>query len=442
MATGGQDSLRSMRRLTWWFTAGLTWAVAAVAVVAVVVVDGSVAVRLAVGLTAVAGAASCGWLFAQPLWPTAGAAGSAGSPDDDDPGHQRSVAGGLRTLPAAPVAAVAIGCGAVLALVAPLLGPAVGGFSRVAPGLAASAVLVSATRLGRPRPVVTGVVVGVAGVVLAGALAAGGAALAVATGADTGDVAGVVPAAGIHGAVWAVVVVLTIATQAWIWDVVGRLDQARRLAADLAVAEERLRFAGDLHDVQGHHLQVIALASELAARLSEQDPVAARAHMEEVQRLARAALEDTREVVRGYRARSLAGELANATRVLVAAGIDCPPPGAPPPPLPDPVRNVLGLVVREATTNVLRHSRARRAEVRLTVDGGHAELEVRNDGAAHADGASGRRAEGTGLDGLAQRVGGAGGTLVWGHDDGWFRVAARLPLDPFDGGMPAGQGGA
>ena len=113
-----------------------------------------------------------------------------------------------------------------------------------------------------------------------------------------------------------------LAAARWFWELVHRLEAARRLEGQLAVADERLRFAADLHDIQGHHLQVIALKSELATRLAEADPPAAAAQMAEVQEHARTALADTREVVQGYRQTPLTEELANATRVLEAAGID------------------------------------------------------------------------------------------------------------------------
>jgi two-component system sensor histidine kinase DesK len=117
----------------------------------------------------------------------------------------------------------------------------------------------------------------------------------------------------------------------WGWEVAARLERARRLAAELAVADERLRFAADLHDIQGHHLQVIALKSELAARLADADPARAAAEMREVQRLSTEALQDTRAVVQGYRRTSLDEEITNATRVLAAAGIDADCRSTPPP---------------------------------------------------------------------------------------------------------------
>jgi DNA-binding CsgD family transcriptional regulator len=80
----------------------------------------------------------------------------------------------------------------------------------------------------------------------------------------------------------------------WGWEVAARLERARRLSAELAVKDERLRFAADLHDIQGHHLQVIALKSELAARLAQTDPARAAVEMQQVQRLSTAALRAAR----------------------------------------------------------------------------------------------------------------------------------------------------
>jgi len=213
----------------------------------------------------------------------------------------------------------------------------------------------------------------------------------------------------------------------WGWEVAARLERARRLSAELAVTDERLRFAADLHDIQGHHLQVIALKSELAARLAASDPVRAAVEMQQVQRLATEALRDTRAVVQGYRRTALHEEIANATRVLAAADIDARmqiDPAADADRLSETSRHLLGLVMREATTNVLRHSQARRAEVDYRVDAGLARLQVRNDGAIDQPGAS----PGSGLRTLAERLTAAGGRLTWERDGDRFLVAASLPL--------------
>ncbi|WP_062436877.1 sensor histidine kinase [Herbidospora daliensis] len=209
----------------------------------------------------------------------------------------------------------------------------------------------------------------------------------------------------------------------WAWDIAERLNAARRLDGELAVTRERLRFAADLHDIQGHHLQVIARKSELAARLAAADPARATAEMLEVQRLATDALSDTRAVVQGYRRTTLDAELANAGRVLAAADIRVQM-NVEPAPLPDADRHLLGLVVREATTNVLRHSRASAAEVDYRLTDGLARLRVRNDGTTGPPGAG----SGTGLRTLADRLRAAGGELTWEHDHGSFVVTACLPV--------------
>ncbi|MFI6012785.1 histidine kinase [Streptomyces sp. NPDC051243] len=215
----------------------------------------------------------------------------------------------------------------------------------------------------------------------------------------------------------------------WAWDTARRLDEARRLEAELAVREERLRFAADLHDIQGHHLQVIAMKSELAARLVEVDPARAAAELKEIRQLSVDALSDTRAVVRGYRRTSLDDEIGNATRVLAAAGIDARTnldPAAVATGLTDPARHLLGLVMREATTNVLRHSRADHAEVDYRIADGSARLRVSNDGAEeHPAGL-----DGTGLRSLAERLEAAGGQLTWHRDGDRFVVAAALPVGP------------
>ncbi|MEV0224525.1 histidine kinase [Streptomyces sp. NPDC050704] len=219
----------------------------------------------------------------------------------------------------------------------------------------------------------------------------------------------------------------------WAWDTARRLNEARRLEAELAVKDERLRFAADLHDIQGHHLQVIALKSELAGRLVEVDPERAAAEMKEVRRLAADALSDTRAVVQGYRRTTLDDEIANATRVLAAADIDATMTLEPATAdtalvdsaLPDSTRHLLGLVMREATTNVLRHSRARHAEVDYRVTGGLARLRVSNDGADEHPAAT----TGTGLSTLGERLRAAGGELTWARDGEHFTVAAALPTN-------------
>ncbi|KDN84098.1 sensor histidine kinase [Kitasatospora cheerisanensis] len=215
---------------------------------------------------------------------------------------------------------------------------------------------------------------------------------------------------------------------AWMAKVVWELDRAREAQARLAVAEERLRFSRDLHDVLGRNLATIALKSELAVQLARRQRPEAVDQMTEVQRIAQDSQREVREVVRGYRTVELHTELIGAASVLRAANVDCRTELSGADALPAEAQSVLGWVVREAATNVLRHSEAANCTFRLRVSGGAAVLEVENDGVpavppARTEGA------GSGLRGLRERLAAHGGTLTAaGPGPGRFRVTAELPM--------------
>ncbi|MFI0503615.1 sensor histidine kinase [Streptomyces albogriseolus] len=212
----------------------------------------------------------------------------------------------------------------------------------------------------------------------------------------------------------------------WLLKAVYALDEARETRARLAVAEERLRFGRDLHDVMGRNLAVIALKSELAVQLTRRERPEAVEQMIEVQRIAQETQREVREVVRGYRRADLEAELHGARGVLRAAGIDCEVSGGTDG-LPAEVQSALGWVVREATTNVLRHGDAKKCTVTVRRPEGRVVLTVRNDGATAPHGSS--RTGGTGLAGLRERLSAVGGTLDAGEaGDGEFRLVAEVPL--------------
>ncbi|MFF5106197.1 sensor histidine kinase [Streptomyces sp. NPDC000134] len=211
----------------------------------------------------------------------------------------------------------------------------------------------------------------------------------------------------------------------WLLDAVYQLDEARETRARLAVAEERLRFGRDLHDVIGRNLAVIALKSELAVQLTRRARPEAVEQMIEVQRIARESQREVRDVVRGYREADLETELTGARGVLTAAGIDCAVTGETAG-LPGPVQSALGWVVREATTNVLRHGNPDRCAVTVRTTGERVVLTVENNGAGAERGPGG-----SGLAGLRERLSAVGGTLTAGRADGGvFRLVAEVPLMP------------
>ncbi|MFG2808622.1 sensor histidine kinase [Streptomyces massasporeus] len=224
-------------------------------------------------------------------------------------------------------------------------------------------------------------------------------------------------------------IAFTAVFSVWLLNSVFELDEARETRARLAVAEERLRFGRDLHDVMGRNLAVIALKSELAVQLAQRGRPEAVTQMVEVQRLAHESQREVREVVRGYREADLGSELSGAQGVLAAAGIDCTVDGATAAVLPAAVQSALGWVVREAATNVLRHGDARRCAVRLQVLKGRVVLSVENDGVSEAGTESGSGPSGSGLAGLRERLAEIEGTLEAGPaGQGLFRLTAEIPL--------------
>ncbi|WP_238992527.1 sensor histidine kinase [Jiangella ureilytica] len=209
----------------------------------------------------------------------------------------------------------------------------------------------------------------------------------------------------------------------WMLGVVFELDRSRQVQADLAVAEERLRFARDLHDILGRNLSVIAVKSELAAALARRGRDESADEMMAVRDIAQESLREVRDVVRGYREVDLATELSGARSVLRSAGVATRVVGEVSP-LPPDVQAVLGWVAREGTTNVLRHSSASTCVITVARDDGCVTLTMVNDGVRSASGES----AGSGLSGLAERLGELGGSLTAERLDGdRFRLAARVP---------------
>lgn len=202
------------------------------------------------------------------------------------------------------------------------------------------------------------------------------------------------------------------------------LLDARAEVARLAVSDERARFARDLHDLLGHSLSVIALKTQLARKRLPDDPHAALAEVTDIESVTREALQEVRQAVSGYRRPVLDTELAGARTALDAAGIETTI-DRPQVELPADVEAVLAWTVREAATNVIRHSQARHSAIRLVPAIDHASLEIVDDGVGPSNGASG-----SGLLGLEERLRAAGGRLEAGpRDDGpGFRVRAVVPV--------------
>jgi two-component system sensor histidine kinase DesK len=212
------------------------------------------------------------------------------------------------------------------------------------------------------------------------------------------------------------------------------LREARETIADLAATEERLRLSRDLHDLLGHSLSLITLKSELAGRMLPDRLDDAAAQVADIERVSRQALVDVREAVSGYRRPTLAVELAGARAALHAAGIEADledAVGPRPVTLAPDEESALAWALREAITNVVRHSHATRCTVTLTKDAGTACLAVTDNGPQPrpGSGAGSRLRLGNGLTGLEERLLLAGGRLTVGPGAGCgFALRAYVPL--------------
>ncbi|WP_416972109.1 sensor histidine kinase [Streptomyces sp. 4F14] len=206
------------------------------------------------------------------------------------------------------------------------------------------------------------------------------------------------------------------------------LREARAAVAQLAANEERLRLARDLHDLLGHSLSLITLKSELAGRMLPAHPDRAAQQIADIEQVSRQALVDVREAVTGYRRPRLVAELAGAQVALKAAGVEVRlPEDVPLDGVPEESESALAWALREAVTNVVRHSGAGRCAVdlvrRQTLDGPTLELSVEDNGSGDSPGTPGN-----GLTGLTERLAKAGGTLETTCTRHGFRLVARVPV--------------
>lgn len=213
----------------------------------------------------------------------------------------------------------------------------------------------------------------------------------------------------------------TVQLSAWLLRIVTELDATRDAAAALSVAEERLRFSRDLHDVVGRALSAIAVKSELAATLARRGDDRAATQMDEVRALAQESMTDARKLVRGYRSVDVAGELDGARSLLSAAGISTELTGETSA-LSERAAEAAAWVVREGVTNILRHSAATYCRIELT----DSSIRLTND---HPGAPNGRN-DGTGLSGLRERLVAVGGELRTEQTTEKFTLIAVLPTSP------------
>lgn len=203
------------------------------------------------------------------------------------------------------------------------------------------------------------------------------------------------------------------------FDLITELDEAREREAELAVIRERVRFASELHDIQGHTLHVVKLKTALARKLVRADAERAEEELREIHDLVGDTITQTKELAYAQRRLNLSAELENAKNLFEAAGIrvrvereaEVDPRAG----------ELLGQVLRETTTNILRHAQA--GQVRITLS--ESSIAIVNDGAQESP-----LTELRGLATLRERMAGHGGELTVEQRDGRFLTAAALPQVP------------
>lgn len=219
----------------------------------------------------------------------------------------------------------------------------------------------------------------------------------------------------VPGGISALVVAMMLYSDRY-WVLFHELEQAREAEAELGIMRERVRFASELHDIQGHTLHVVKLKVALAEKLVEQDPARSSQELREVHELVGDTITQTKELAYAQRRLNLSSELENAKNLFEAAGIqvevlrrEADEQEA------DPHVELLGQVLRETTTNILRHAQASCVEITLTVNS----ITITNDG-AEGEGQPALR----GLETLGRRVADRGGHLRGHRQDGRFTTVA------------------
>lgn len=242
---------------------------------------------------------------------------------------------------------------------------------------------------------------------------------------DGGIVAGVLTLLGCAVVVWAMCQALV-----WLLRLLWTAQDVREAQTALAIAEERLRAGRELHDVLGHRLGIIALKAELAAGLTARDPGRATTECEAICGLASETLVDVRRAVHGQTVADLGAQLQAADLVLHSAGIEASVEADPDllPRLSQELSHLLAAVIREAVTNLLRHSRARQVSITVAATGRAPTLVIVNDGVREPE--RNETSGGTGLAALSDRCAAVGAYLsVDRSTEDRFELRVECPHD-------------
>ncbi|PTY77846.1 two-component sensor histidine kinase [Heyndrickxia sporothermodurans] len=203
-----------------------------------------------------------------------------------------------------------------------------------------------------------------------------------------------------------------------------QLDLANETIKELVKREERTRIARDLHDTLGHTLSLITLKSQLVERLTKIDPERAQIEAKEIERTSRSALKQVRELVSNMRAITIAEELIHVQEILEAAGVAYHHQGindvSDIPPLS---QNILSMCLREAVTNVVKHSKAKNCSITILTSTESLHLVVKDDGI----GLKNKGLDGNGLKGMEERLSLIDGVLTLSTQKG-THLEMKIPI--------------
>ena len=202
-----------------------------------------------------------------------------------------------------------------------------------------------------------------------------------------------------------------------------KLEDANQRIAELAIVEERNRIARDLHDTLGQKLSMVGLKAELSQKLIDREPDKAKEELQDIQDTARHALKEVREMISDMKNASLTDELSHVRMLLDAAGISHEIHNERgPAELPMLTESVLSMSLKEAVTNVVKHSNARRCIITLTESDRDIFLKITDDGSA-----SPKVHYGNGLQGMKERLTFVNGECRTFSSENGFEVNITVP---------------
>lgn len=204
----------------------------------------------------------------------------------------------------------------------------------------------------------------------------------------------------------------------------GKLEDANRKIARLAIIEERHRIARDLHDTLGQKLSMIGLKSELAKKLISKEPTSAEIELDDIQKIARQALKEVREMVSNMKSIRILDELAHVKQLLHAGNIkmriDLPHQIDH---IPLFIQTVLSMCLKESVTNIVKHSEAKNCYIKLIETEDSFFLEVKDDGI----GIPANLSFGNGLYGMQERLEFVNGKMEFVPDKKGMKLFIIIP---------------